>query len=226
MRVAEIAQLMQAGVSLDAAQHTTEFLSRLFAYYLARAVTKDTNHDTGTMIRYVFQILNTFGFPPESIWPYSDNAGTDGAFTRMPSSEAFRRAFDQRSYADKSGSPVVKYSRILATGHSRVLDVQRAISQGMLVVFGTDVTEAFCSDSGANDLKPIDPPGRSDTIAGGHAMVWGGYDDSGVDTLNSWSEEFGDKGWFRMSWDYVAWASTNDLWIVEKAPLIHPDSMV
>jgi hypothetical protein len=70
----------------------------------------------------------------------------------------------------------------------------------------------------ANDGKLIDPP-IGLQIAGGHAMAWGGYDANGVDTLNSWGEEYGDKGWLRMSWDYVTWQRTSDLWIVERAPI-------
>lgn len=220
VRVAEIKQLVESGaMALDDARSVVEFLARLFPYYLARALHHETQVDSGTYIRFIFQVLNTFGFPPESAWPYDDDANPEtGPFARMPSGESFRRAFDQRLAAEAGGSSVVKYSRIYGSGYQRVDNVRRALAEERLVVFGTQVSNEFCGDSSANGGRPIDPPTRD--IAGGHAMVWGGYDETGADTLNSWSESFGDGGWFKMSWDYVASDMTHDLWIVERAPLI------
>ena len=220
VRVAEIKQLVETGaMTLEDAQASVEFLSRLFPYYLARALHHETQEDSGTFIRYVFQILNTFGFPPESVWPYSDDANPDtGRFALMPSGDSFRRAFDQRLAAEAGGSTVVHYSRVPGTSYDRVDNVKRALAEERLVVFGTQVSRPFCSDGSANGGKPIDPPQID--LAGGHAMVWGGYTAEGPDTLNSWGEAFGDGGWFRMSWDYVAWDRTQDIWIVERAPLI------
>lgn len=220
VRAAEIQLLIDKGATLEAAQKTSEFFSRLFAYYLARAVTHDTGEDAGTYIRLVFQVLNHFGFPPESAWDYSDDSDPQtGKFAKMPSSEAFRRAFDQRLAAENGGTTVVKYSRIPGVGYERVDNVKRAHGDGRLVVFGTLVSNQFCTDMSANGLKPIDPP-TDGNYAGGHAMVTGGHDEKGADVLNSWSEEFGDGGWCKFSWDYIAWDQTTDLWIVERAPLI------
>ncbi len=211
--------LVAAGVSLETAQAQVEFLARLFPYYLARSISQEQHVDAGTMIRFVFQVLNTFGFPPESAWTYSDDSSPTGKFAKMPSGDAFRLAFDQKMLAANGGSPVVEYARIASTGYARVDDVKRAHGDGHLVVFGTDVTNHFCSDMSANNGKPIDPPTATGDIAGGHAMVTGGHDASGADVLNSWGTGFGDGGWFKFSWDYIAWAKTGDLWIVKKAPL-------
>jgi hypothetical protein len=220
VRCEEIKALVASGrFTLEQAQEIVEFAARLFWYYLARAISKEQHVDGGTFIRFVFQVANTFGFPPESAWSYSDDADPrTGKFASMPDSNAFRRAFDQKLASESGGSPVVQYARIASTGYARVDDVKRALADEHLVVFGTDVSNKFCGDMSGNGGNPIDPP--TGDIAGGHAMVWGGYDAHGADTLNSWSEEFGDGGWCKFSWDYVASARTTDLWIVKKAPLI------
>ena len=221
VRVAEIKLLIDHwGMTLEKAQARVEFMARLFPWYFARALEHETQVNAGTHIRYIFQILNTFGFPPESAWPYSDDTDPKtGAFAKMPSSAAFRRAFDQRLAAENGGTKVVKYSRISSSGYARVTDVQRAVADGMLVVFGTDVSNDFCNDMTANGGRPIEPP-TGGGIAGGHAMAVGAYDQNGADIVNSWSERFGINGWCRFSWDYIAWDRTRDLWIVERAPIL------
>lgn len=222
VRSDELQQKVTAGETIISAQASTPFGSRLFGYYLARAVDHTTQEDAGAQIRNVFKGLNTHGFPPEDAWPYSDDSNpATGAFARMPSSDAFRLADDQKSSAAKMLANVVKYSRIQATAASRVDAVKRANADGKLVVFGTNVTEAFCSSDDPNPGgRPLDPPSAKDAIAGGHAMLWGGYNANGPWTLNSWGDDFADGGWFQMTWDYVAWAQTSDLWIVERAPLL------
>lgn len=213
IRAAELCALVGAGMSIEDAQAAVEFMSRLFPYYFARAISHETQMDSGTFIRFVFQVLNTFGFCSESMWSYSDDAVK---FAKMPSSAAVRAAYDQCLAA--SGDAVVHYARIASTGNARVNDVKRALADEHLVVFGVQVTEAFCSDMTANGGKPLAPPKPADKIAGGHAMVWGGYDGDAFDTLNSWGAGFGDGGWFKMSAEYIVAAS--DLWIVQRAPLI------
>jgi len=218
IRAAEISALMAAGMGLEDAQATIEFMSRLFPYYFARAISHETQIDAGTMIRFVFMVLNTFGFCRESMWGYSDDSDPrTGKFAKMPSGAAVRAAYDQCLTA--AGDKVVHYARIASTGNARVNDVKRAIADGHLVVFGTSVTEAFCADMTANSMLPMAPPKVTDKIAGGHAMVWGGYHGDDFDTLNSWGEGYGDGGWFKMSAEYVAAPETSDLWIVQRAPL-------
>lgn len=218
VRVSEIKQLVDAGTPLDIAQSRTPFASRLFLYYLARAMDGTTREDAGTFIRNVYRALNMYGFPPEAAWAYSDDADPKtGAFAKMPPAEAFREAYDQRNATgDKN---LIDYARITAGGAQRVDDVKRAVMDGHLVEFGTDVSEDFCSDMNANSGKPIDPPVGL-RIAGGHAMCIGAYTTEGALVLNSWGEDYGDEGWCLFSWDYITWSLTSDLWIVRKSPLI------
>jgi C1A family cysteine protease len=176
--------------------------SRLFGYYLSRAYHHQTNEDSGTFLRLFFSALAKFGFCPESVWSYSDDGEK---FREMPPMAAFRAAFDQ-------ANPTT-YRRIAASGADRLDQIKRAIASGYGVCFGTDVDGAFTS----NQLsEPIKPP--SGNIAGGHAMMVGGYDGDVFEICNSWGTGWGDGGWCRFSDEYMAWDKTRDLWIVEYAP--------
>ena len=123
----------------------------------------------------------------------------------MPPTAAFRMAFDQ--------SNPTTYRRITATGSERLDQIKRAIAGGYAVCFGTSVDNDFCN---GRLTEPLLPPRTN--IAGGHALMVGGYDGNAFQILNSWSSNWGDKGWCVFSGDYLADAITQDLWLVEHAP--------
>lgn len=227
VRAAQLLEMVASGMTLAAAQAALEFWARLFPYYLARAYDHTIKDDAGTNIRTIFQAINKYGFPPESAWPYNDNTDPKQGptpFNQMPSSGAFREAYDQRDDAANVQANVIDYARITATGQARIDAIKLASSQRHLIVFGTTVSEAFCSDMTANNGRPIDPLTAKDQVAGGHALCVGGYDNEGVAIVNSWSESFGGKGglppgWCKFSWEYMTWSETTDLWIVRRSPL-------
>jgi C1A family cysteine protease len=189
---------VKAGVSQP------KLLSRLFGYYFSRAYHHQTNEDSGTFIRYGFSVLNKFGFCPEELWTYSD--GPD-KFRKMPGWQAIQGAYDQRS--------PTTYQRIYDDGDARLLAIKQAIAAGYAVVFGTDVSVDFCNGTLASDgEKP--PIGKS--IAGGHAMCVVGYNGNLFRVANSWGSDFGDRGFVNFTGDYLKWANTNDLWIVQHSP--------
>jgi C1A family cysteine protease len=185
-----------------------KLLSRLFGYYFSRAYHHQTGEDSGTFLRYAFASLNKFGFCPEELWTYDD--GPD-KFKQMPSGEAIRGAFDQHT-------PTV-YQRIYDDGDARLLAIKQAIASGYAVAFGTDVSVRFTeNDLGAD---PLQPP-LNEGIAGGHAMCVVGYETvNGIvrfKIANSWSPNWGQSGYCYFSAEYMKWANTNDLWIVNSAP--------
>lgn len=179
--------------------------SRLFGYYLDRALALETDQDNGTFIRTAFINQNKFGICPESLWPYSDD---DATFKRMPTPDAFRAAFDQRAPTE--------YFRIYEEGDDRIMAVKRAVAAGYGVAFGTLVSDRFCA--GNSGMEVIKPP-TDLPIAGGHAMAIVGYDGDVFDVVNSWSVDWGNRGYWKMSAEYLVWADTQDLWICRAAPL-------
>jgi len=191
---------------------STPLPSRWAIYWLARAYVSEQDIDAGAFIHLAFQGLNTFGFGPEDLWPYSTD---DDRWKRMPPLSLIEAAFPQ-SLAG-GARPQVDYQRILSVGGQRVDDVKRALGAGHLVVFGTDVSEAFCG----GQLGPSGiayPPSSSDPIAGGHAMVWCGHRPEAVRTLTSWGPGVFEGGYFDMDWSYVEDERTDDIWVVAKAP--------
>lgn len=182
--------------------------SRLWTYYLARAYDHETAYDYGTQIHHAFAALARYGLPPEEIWPYSDDDAPGALFSRMPSPDAWRAAFDA-----KLG---LRAHRIMSAGRSRVDDVKRALGQRRLVVFGTAVSYEFCS--GAFDPAVPLPPPVDLPIAGGHCMAVVDHVGDSFRVVNSWSEDWGNGGFWQMSADYLSWVETNDLWVFDSIP--------
>jgi hypothetical protein len=174
-------------------------------YYYARAASPgNTQVDSGTQIRCVFDAIRKLGYCPESAWPYDIDT-----FTFMPGAAAVRAAYDQRSI----------YYRITSTGAQRITDICTAVAGDHAVVFGTPVSNSIFN---ADPTKPLGPP-IGEEIVGGHAMTVVGYKPGRVagivdfDIVNSWGEEWGDHGYFTMADTYLAWSETTDLWIAEIA---------
>jgi C1A family cysteine protease len=189
--------------------------SRLFAYWLCRAAEHTTKFDAGTRLRTFFDTVNTFGFPPEELWPYSDRDDGDlrAPFRVRPPTRAFIGAYDLRS-------PTL-YERIPAGTAAPAL-IADALSQGLPVAFGADVSQTFASDR-FDPAQPVKPP-RVSEVAGGHAMVFAGYEtEDGAATptrfrvLNSWGEGWGEAGYCWFTREYVEQA--RDIWVVRQAPI-------
>lgn len=181
-----------------------EFPSFMWTWHLARAAHNEQYENAGTFIRFGFSGLTTLGYPRESDWPYST---APGAFAEAPPPGVSTAAYDQRAPTE--------YHRIFETGADRVLAVKRALAQGYLIAFGTQVSDRFCADDLGSG--PVDPPVGL-PIAGGHAMCICGYRGDEFDVANSWGTGWGDGGYWTMSADYLAWGETQDLWICQAAP--------
>lgn len=179
-----------------------ELCSRLFAYWHARNQHGDTGSDSGTYIRTCIKVLNALGRPPERAWPYKvdDLDEEEPTFTKKPPSIALMHAFDRKQ---------AEYRRVWEDGSDRVLAVKRAIASGRPVVFGTDLGASFEDYSDGLIQPPLDEP-----IIGGHAMCIVGYDGASVEVVNSWGEGWGNGGYCRLSWAYVMWQRTRDLWVI------------
>jgi hypothetical protein len=183
--------------------------SRLWNYYCARAYIGATRVDAGCQIRDCFRALNKYGFLPEDRMPYIPDR-----FDHPPDPALYRWAFDQR---DKSGPAA--YYRILSEGGALLDDMRLALSAGLPVVFGTEVSEEFCSFEG---FKIFDYP-RPEEMAGGHCMTLVGHGLAGGDSttftaVGSWGERAHDRGFHHFSQDYAA--QFQDVWVIANAPIV------
>lgn len=182
--------------------------SRLWIYYLARLYDHDPAGDDGCQIHNAFAAIERYGLPAESVWPYSDDSSKGAPFSRMPSPEAFRAAFD--------ATFTLKAHRITSSGAARVDDVKRALGQRRLVCFGGDVTEDFCA--GRFDPTVALPPPDGQALAGGHCQAIMDHAGDVFRVRNSWSRGWGDDGNSRWSADYIASSYCSDFWIFDAMP--------
>lgn len=183
--------------------------SRFFCWYYSRLQHNDEKSPTGTYIRLAVKGLNALGRPPEELWPQRlDDLDVlppeRPTYAVKPPPKVSMAAYDKRK---------VKYHRITETGDARVAAVKAAVSAGMPVVFGTQVGWSFLADSGPT--RDIGPPATGD-FAGGHAMVIVAYDAAGCWILNSWGKGWRAGGLVHVSWEYVKWHRTIDLWGITK----------
>lgn len=180
--------------------------SRLLTYWGARSIIGMQASDSGCHIRDVFRFLNKVGFMPEKD---TENKYDISKFRMAPTPEEQRKMFDQRSSGGR-----VSYFRIFETGSARKTALKRAMSQGAIPVLGTDTTKEFLKYKGGI----LKRPSAKLKSTGGHAFYLCGYDSECVYSPNSWGKSFGENGFMRLSWDYVMWSKTQDVWCVLDAP--------
>lgn len=163
--------------------------SRLFIYWNERALEGTTGSDSGAMIRDGIKVVAKLGAPPESLWPYDVSR-----FAVKPSVDVFSAGLPFRA---------LSYSRPYRTSYS----LRKLLASGRPFVFGFTVFSSFESASVAsNGIVPM-PVVDTEEVLGGHAVLAVGY--KWVDghlyfeVRNSWSDGWGDHGYFWMPASYL-----------------------
>jgi C1A family cysteine protease len=160
--------------------------SRLFIYYNERAIEGTINSDSGAMLRDGIRSVAIQGVCPESEWPYIISQ-----FTIKP---------PQQCYQDALAHKVTLYQRIIPT----LSQLQGCLAAGYPFVFGFVVYESFESDTVAK-TGVVPMPHYGEQILGGHAVLAVGYDNMQKTFIvrNSWSDQWGDKGYGYMPYAYL-----------------------
>lgn len=174
-------------------------VSRLFIYYNARNLDGATDQDEGTYLRSCIKVLKKYGACSEETWPFD----LDYVYT-SPEEEAYHEA-----------------SSFLVEDAYRVevdLDQMRScLAEGYPFTFGLELFASFQS-AGANGLIPMPDP-ENDRHDGGHAMLCVGYSDPDKVFIvrNSWGDDWGDRGYCYIPYDYMTNADLNgDLWSIRR----------
>jgi C1A family cysteine protease len=186
-------------------------LSRLWLYFGIRWIEGSVNDDAGGNIGDAYRILSDMGVPPETAWPYDISK-----FKDRPGPEVDREAFDGK------GAVGLNYYPIGSQRDTLISDVEKALTAKMAVVFGCEVSEAFCSTIPSGTIHT---PGPKDAIAGGHALTVVGHDRAGKrfivkNSWGDWRDPSAPEGCFFMGYDYFAdstWGAS-DCWIVKVLP--------
>lgn len=178
--------------------------SRLFVYYQGRVRGGyPIRQDTGLEIRDGFTVISKDGAPPETDWPYDVSQ-----FAVKPPAKAYTDGLDDQA---------VTYGQVAAS------DIDAAIAAGFPVVQGFTVMESFEADSVASTgIVPMPEPGEQEL--GGHCTVICSTPKDGKEIggitgvpyrlhLNSWSADWGIKGFYWAPVDFTA-KYASDFWTV------------
>jgi C1A family cysteine protease len=170
-------------------------LSRLFLYYEERLLEGTVNEDSGAEIRDGMKVLKNIGVCPESEDSYDITK-----FTDPPTKE---------NTADASQYKISKYQRV-----SNLTMLKTALAERQTVVLGINVYSSFESDEAAKTgIIPM-PNLDQEELLGGHAVLVVGYDDTKQWAIvrNSWGDNWGDKGYFYLPYQYWTDNLTMDMW--------------
>ena len=179
--------------------------SRLFLYYNARVIDGDLDSDKGVSLRDVLIAIHSIGVCRESLWPYNIRN-----YKMKPTSVC---------YDDAIGKRISKFEYLRQDIHQ----LRACLSQGHAFAFGYHIYRSFIIKE--DGLMPM--PNADDIdieankpIEGGHAGLAVGYDDDTrrITVLNSWGENWGDKGYFYMPYDFISNPlHAFNFWKIEKA---------
>jgi C1A family cysteine protease len=190
--------------------------SRLFLYKATRNMSHKTG-DTGAFLRTTMGALTLFGVPPEEYWKY-DIADFDKE--PPPFCYAFAQNYKAISFyrLDPPGTPK----------NALLTRIKTNLSAGLPSMFGFTV---YASISQADTTGKIPFPTTKESIAGGHAIMAVGYEDSmkirntnsGVAEMqgallirNSWGTGWGSSGYGWLPYDYVLKGLAVDWWTLLK----------
>lgn len=197
--------------------------SRLKHYYDERVMEETVDTDSGAQMRTGAKVLKNIGTCLESIWPYIPDK-----FSDEPSEAA---KLDSANYKIKAYKMLNNFMEI-----KQYLTKQQQLGKPMGVAGGIEIYSSFEGKAVVKTgMVPV-PNKSKEQFLGGHAILIVGYDDNFkkgnsmfcqiVDKLlgttssgyvmcqNSWGEDWGDKGFFYLPYEFVR-NNAFDFWVIE-----------
>ena len=169
-------------------------LSSLFPYWCERVIEGSTRSDAGASLRDGCKVLQTKGICTEVLWPMK---------------KGWRTAPKAQAYNDATKRRIKAYHAVYG-----LHQLQATLAAGELVILGITVWESFEDDNVATTgIVPM-PDVNNEGILGGHAMCAVGFDMSKqwIVVKNSWSDQWGDKGYCYLPFGYVTLDQDMEMW--------------
>ncbi|CAF1007465.1 unnamed protein product [Adineta steineri] len=178
-------------------------VSRLFIYYNGR-VKEDNDStitDSGCTMTCAIEALEQSGVCLESIWPY-DISNVNA----RPSDEAYQAAEPH------------KITQALQVNID-LNEMKSCLAQGFPFAFGLKLYTSFDKATNTGVVPMPSDSDRNRESDGSHALLAVGYSDQSQSFIvrNSWGENWGDKGYCYIPYDYIANSDyCFDVWTVRK----------
>jgi C1A family cysteine protease len=198
--------------------------SQMFIYYNERVTEDKVDLNAPVFIRNGIKSLFKNGICSELSWPYPETALPDNikeivrsgtiadisaalskalkgneaelhdAISQTPSKEALNQALNQ---AQKH--IINRYCKL--TLDNGLAELKLSLSRGFPFIFGMMVPKSFYLTPASGVVKM---PSPDEARLGGHALLAVGYSDEKKHFIvrNSWGEEFGDKGYCYMPYEF------------------------
>ncbi|GLX80045.1 hypothetical protein tinsulaeT_33850 [Thalassotalea insulae] len=196
--------------------------SQMFVYYNERVIEDKVDINAPVFIRNGIKSLFKYGICSEKSWPYPEMAmpasltkvlanGTaeqiEQEVNRILSEhqdeiQAAIKETPSKQAVDQAQKHIInRYCRL--DEEDDLTELRLALSKGMPVIFGMMVPRSFYAIK-ADGVMAM--PSPTDVRLGGHALLAVGYDDKREMFIvrNSWGEEFGDKGYCYMPYEFFS----------------------
>lgn len=168
-------------------------ISRLFVYYIGRLRDKQLFNeasplaDEGMTLTGAIDALTMKGACLQSSWPFElDNINSS------PPEEAFLQAMHYKISEAKEVPTTIPA-------------MKACLAEGFPIIFGLKLTKKFFSPGPNGIIATPDPADPKSAEHGMHAMLVVGYSDNEQMFIvrNSWGEDWGDKGYCYVPYDYA-----------------------
>jgi C1A family cysteine protease len=197
-------------------QKLADFIpSRLFIYYNERSMEHSVPLDSGAQIRDGIKSVGDQGACPEKQWPYDDTPA-DATTNVWPAGAKPAQTPPKSCYTDAKKFVALNYQRVVRS----LAQMKGCLADGYPFVFGFTVYDSFESAAVATS-GVLNMPAPTEAVAGGHAVLAVGYDDTTqrFAVRNSWGAKWGQKGYFTIPYAYLLTENlSDDFWTMR---LVH-----